>query len=54
MTLNQELYIEKVLNSEGMCDCHTVEVPMTSEIYITLNEMNDTERSESKRLAVHS
>ena len=50
LTLNQTLYIEEVLQEEGMQDCSPVEVSIKLKSFIILNEAGDSDEASLKNL----
>jgi len=41
LMLNQILYVTKILLKKEMKDCSAVKVSMKSELYVTLNKLNN-------------
>ena len=50
LTLNQALYIEEVLQEEGMQNCSPVKILIKLRLFITLNEAGDSDEVSLKNL----
>ena len=46
LTLDQALYIQDVLQEEGLLSCNSVSIPMVPELYITLKDNSNSDPTE--------